>query len=75
MIIVTGGNAGVGKETVRVLLLHGAKVYIASRNEEKVKEAINELKEQTGKEALFLKLDLSDLRAVKAAAEEFSRQV
>lgn len=54
-----------------MLLLKGAKVYIATRSAEKAQVAINELKEATGKDAYFLKLDLADLDSVKAAAEEF----
>jgi len=46
-------------------------VYIAARSQEKTEAAIKDLKDQTGKEAFWLKLDLSDLTAVKAAAEEF----
>ena len=57
------------------MLAHNAKVYIAVRNEEKAKSAITELKEQTGKEAIFLKLDLADLKSVKSSAEEFIRYV
>jgi len=71
VIIVTGANTGIGKETARALLEHNAKVYIAVRNEEKGKSAIDELKKQTGKEAIFLKLDLADLKSVKSSAEEF----
>jgi hypothetical protein len=48
-------------------------VYIGARNQTKSEEAIKSLKELTGKEAIFLKLDLADLRAVKGAAEEFLR--
>ena len=48
-------------------------MYIAVRNEEKANAAIKELKEQTGKEAVFLKLDLADLKSIKASAEEFIR--
>ncbi|KAH9960661.1 NAD(P)-binding protein [Russula dissimulans] len=74
-VIVTGGNGGIGKETVRVLLSKGAKVYIATRSEEKSREAIEELKRETGKDSVFfLKLDLADLVSVKAAAEEFIRK-
>jgi len=71
-VIITGGNNGIGKETAKVLLSKGAKVYIASRSEERSQQAIEELKRETGKESVFfLKLDLADLVSVKAAAEEF----
>jgi retinol dehydrogenase 12 len=55
-----------------VLLSKGAKVYIAARSQEKSQKAIDELKKETGNESVFfLKLDLTDLAAVKTAAEEF----
>jgi len=72
VIIVTGANTGIGKETVKALLTHDAKVYVAARSEEKAHRAIQDLLEATGKEAHFLKLDLSDLQSIKAAAEEFT---
>lgn len=71
VVIVTGGSSGIGKEIVKELLLHNAKVYLASRNPEKTERVIKELTEATGKTAVFLELDLGDLRSVKAAAEEF----
>lgn len=71
VIIVTGANTGIGKETAKVLLAHGAKVYIAARNQAASEEAIRQLKQETGNEAIFLKLDLGDLKAIKASAEEF----
>jgi NAD(P)-dependent dehydrogenase (short-subunit alcohol dehydrogenase family) len=55
------------------LLAHGAKVYIAARNQAASEEAIRQLKQETGNEAIFLKLDLGDLKAIKASAEEFLR--
>ncbi|KAN0127177.1 NAD-P-binding protein [Lactarius tabidus] len=71
-VIITGGSAGIGRETARVLLSKGARVYIATRSEEKSQKAIEELKKETGKDSIFfLKLDLADLPSVKAAAEEY----
>lgn len=74
VVIVTGANTGVGYETAKALLLHHAKVYVAARNPEKAEAAIKSLKDTTGQEALFLKLDLADLKAIKAAADEFNRK-
>ncbi len=60
---------------LQVLLSKGAKVYIATRSGEKSQAAIEELRRETGKESIFfLKLDLSDLVSVKAAAEEFIKK-
>ena len=56
---------------LQVLLTHNAKVYIASRSKERVDTAIAKLKEETGKEAFFLQLDLADLSSIKRSATEF----
>ena len=68
---MAGGNAGTGRETVKALLAHNADVYLAARSESKARQAIAELKAETGREARFLELDLADLAAVKASAERF----
>ncbi|KAF8500407.1 hypothetical protein F5888DRAFT_1610400 [Russula emetica] len=74
-VIITGGNIGIGRETARVLLSKGAKVYIATRSADKAQAAIDELKSSTGSETIFfLKLNLADLDSVKTAAEEFIRK-
>ncbi|KAH9005636.1 NAD-P-binding protein [Lactarius hatsudake] len=71
-VVVTGGNGGIGRETARVLLSKGARVYIATRSEEKSQKAIEELKKETGKDSIFfLKLDLADLVSIKAATEAY----
>ncbi|CCM06185.1 uncharacterized protein FIBRA_08427 [Fibroporia radiculosa] len=74
VVIVTGGNVGIGKETIKVLLEHNAKVYMATRSEERANVAIKELKQLTKKEAIFLKLDLSSLVSVREAARAFLQQ-
>lgn len=72
VIIVTGGNAGVGKETVKALLNKNAKVYLAARSKSKADAAIEWLKQETGgKTPIFLELDLGNLASVRKAAEEF----
>ncbi|KAK7033629.1 hypothetical protein VNI00_012629 [Paramarasmius palmivorus] len=76
VVIVTGGNRGTGYATIQHLLRGGAKVYMGARNEKKAQEAIEELKKDEswkdkGGEVLWLKLDLSDPREAKKAAEDF----
>ncbi|KAJ7267280.1 NAD(P)-binding protein [Mycena rebaudengoi] len=71
VVIVTGGNSGIGRQTVTALLEHNAKVYMASRNREKAQAAVADIHASTGKHAIFLQLDLSDLASVRAAAKEF----
>ncbi|KAG6916435.1 hypothetical protein DXG01_006763 [Tephrocybe rancida] len=47
---------------------------MAARSPEKAQAAIEDLRAQTGKDAIFLKLDLADLKSVKAAATEFQEK-
>ncbi|KAI0314560.1 NAD-P-binding protein [Amylostereum chailletii] len=72
--LVTGGNTGIGKETVRQLLAHGAKVYLAARSPAKAQSAIEDLERDTGKRAIFLECDLADLAKTRKAAETFLSQ-
>ena len=55
------------------MLEHGARVYVASRDEKRALAAIDELFDQTGRKARFLRLDLADLTSIKAGATEFLR--
>lgn len=74
VFIVTGGNSGLGKDTVRALLQHDARVYLACRDEKRATEALDELFADTGRRALFLKLDLADLESIRNAVFEFTRK-
>ena len=75
VVLVTGGNTGIGFEMIKHLLRKNAKVYLAARSEQKGNQAIEALREETGKIAEFLQLDLNDLVAVRRSAEEFARYV
>lgn len=74
IIIVTGGNAGLGLETVKQLSSHNAaRIYLAARSQEKAEQAIRELQaaSQKATDIIFLKLDLASLESVKDSASDF----
>ncbi|KAG2095902.1 NAD(P)-binding protein [Suillus discolor] len=78
VILITGGNAGIGYSTVKHLARRGAKVYMAARNQNKAEEAIAQLKAEGlgpgNGDIIWLELDLKDPRNAKKAAEEFMKQ-
>lgn len=74
IIIVTGGNAGLGFETVKQLSSHNAtRIYLAARSQEKAEQVIRELRAANHKATniIFLKVDLASLESVKDAASDF----
>ncbi|KAJ4267062.1 hypothetical protein NW762_003160 [Fusarium torreyae] len=79
VFIVTGGNAGIGYELVKLLYGTGATIYMTSRSKDRAEKAIEELTTVTPPPAnpgiiKFLHLDLGDLENVKFAAETFAQQ-
>lgn len=70
--VITGANAGTGFQATRILLGKGAAIVMLNRNADKSAAAIDELKREFGADAdvRFIKMDLSDLASVRAAAAE-----
>ena len=70
--VITGGNAGAGFQATRILLSKGAKVVMLNRSAEKSIAAVKELKDEFGPSAdvSFVRMDLSELASVRAAADE-----
>jgi NAD(P)-dependent dehydrogenase (short-subunit alcohol dehydrogenase family) len=67
--VVTGGNGGLGLETVRVLAAAGAHVVMAARNLDKANDAAASLRAAQSDAAIdVVPLDLGDLRSVRDAA-------
>ncbi|PNP42024.1 hypothetical protein TGAMA5MH_06203 [Trichoderma gamsii] len=76
VIVVTGGNAGIGKETILQLCKHSPKkVFLATRNEAKAKDAIESINSQLPQPAdiVFVPLNLSNLASVAAAADTLNQ--
>ncbi|KAL8691123.1 MAG: hypothetical protein Q9218_003575 [Villophora microphyllina] len=74
--LVTGGNSGIGFETVYQLASRGARVYLAARSTQRINEAIARMKSTsaTDLDLCPLIIDLQSLQSVKEAAETFMKQ-
>jgi NAD(P)-dependent dehydrogenase (short-subunit alcohol dehydrogenase family) len=71
---VTGANSGIGRETALALAGRGARVFVASRSEQKTRPVIDEIVGRSGTRAVeFLSLDLADFASVRVCANEFLR--
>lgn len=72
VIIVTGGNSGLGYESVKAFARYGATVVLASRSVDKGEQARKEILIETpGKKIAVMPLDLSDLSSIRTFASEF----
>ncbi|KAL4770879.1 hypothetical protein BDW60DRAFT_191603 [Aspergillus nidulans var. acristatus] len=73
VVLVTGGNTGLGKETIRQIIKHNPEqVFLAARSEEKARNAIRELESTAPNiKITWLPLDLASTKSIHDAAETF----
>ena len=64
VVLITGGNKGLGYETAKELKDKGYKVYIGSRSEDRGKKAANELGVNS------VQIDVTDVETLRNAAHE-----
>ncbi|KAK3583185.1 hypothetical protein CHS0354_025704 [Potamilus streckersoni] len=68
-VIITGGNAGIGKETAIDLARRGARVILGCRSEDRARAAVRDIIAKTGNsKVVFYILDLADLDSVRQFA-------
>src|SRR6185295_10178194 len=72
IVLITGGNAGIGKATAIGLAKLGATVVIACRNKERGMQAVADIKKESNNQNVdLLLMDLASQKSVRAAAQEF----
>ena len=57
VVLVTGGNSGIGLQTAKYLSEHGAQVIIAARNDEKSAQVVAKLARQNQQNVNFVDVD------------------
>ncbi|MDR1570271.1 MAG: SDR family oxidoreductase [Oscillospiraceae bacterium] len=74
--LITGGTGGLGFADAKALASKGAKVIIIGRNQEKGAGAVRRIKEiDTNADISFFSVDLGNLSAIKAFAEQMNGQL
>ncbi len=73
VIIVTGGNSGLGYESVKAFAEKGAEVILTSRSVEKGELAKKEIGNVKGK-VVVMQLDLQDFASIEQFAENFKQK-
>lgn len=68
VVVITGGATGIGKAMADKFGAEGAKIIISARRENRLQEAVNNLKDK-GIEARYKVCDVSKLEDVKALAD------
>ena len=74
-ILITGGTDGIGKATVRGLVLTGATVVFTARDGEKGEKVKREIAAETNnKNIAYLICDLASFSSIRACAREFTER-
>ena len=73
IIVVTGGNSGLGYEAVKAFAVNGAEVILASRSVENGENAKKQMGEVKGK-IVVMQLDLSDFESIRKFADTFTKK-
>ncbi|MGC9930931.1 SDR family oxidoreductase [Priestia aryabhattai] len=73
VVLVTGGNRGIGYELVRQLAMDGFKVILTSRNSESGHKAVQKLKD-SHLDVSFLTMDINNQTSIRQAAATVNEQ-
>ena len=68
-VFITGGATGMGLGFAQAFLNHGADVFIASRKEDKLKQAAEETEKKFGKKLIWKTMDVRNNETVEEAIE------
>ena len=73
--MVTGGNGGIGKALAAGLMQKNASVAIVGRNQDKLSQAVAELKQCSQAKVIGVQADLAEEEAVKQAMAQTAEQL
>jgi len=72
VVVITGANTGIGRETAMDLARRGAEVHVLCRDQEKGEAVRRDIKTETGKEVFVHQIDLASLDSVRECVKELT---
>jgi NAD(P)-dependent dehydrogenase (short-subunit alcohol dehydrogenase family) len=74
VVVITGANTGIGKETATQLAQMGATVVMACRSKERAEQAMNDIRKTLSvplesNQLIFVPLDLGDFTSIRKAVD------
>ena len=73
--LITGANKSIGYEAVRQLLQKGYYVYLGSRDQQKGRQAVDQLKSEGFSNVEPIVIDVDNLDSIKAARETLGQKI
>lgn len=75
VVMITGANSGIGKETAIALAKMGATIVMVCRNQERGEHALQEIKEKSNSDNVILFLaDLADQESIRKVVDDFKEK-
>ena len=72
-VVITGGTDGIGKETVRDLAKRGARIFMASRDDQKCEEVRKSVVLETANKYIYCRsCDLASQESIRKFADRFN---
>jgi 3-oxoacyl-[acyl-carrier protein] reductase len=73
--VITGGTRGIGKSIARALAKEGVNVVLLARSREALERTAEEIRRESGVQALGIPADVKSIKSVKAAAADVVSQL
>lgn len=75
VVIITGANKGIGKETTKQISKFGAKIYMACRSLDSANQVRDEIVNETNNKNVYVRhLDLASVESIINFAEQFKKE-